>query len=103
MYVIVGFHKILAQHLPEYLENVKTHAANSQAEPGCVSYEVFRDEGDPTVFCLREVFEDEPAFHAHQAAPHYKWWMDLSRGWRDGPPLSRNVMRYVAPESEPQA
>ena len=79
MYVIVGFHKILPERLHEYLENVKLHAQNSGSEPGCIRYEVLQDEDDPNTICLHEVFEDEAAFHAHQATEHYKSWMELSR------------------------
>ncbi len=79
MYVIVGFHKILPERLHEYLENVKLHARNSGSEPGCIRYEALQDEDDPNTICLHEVFEDEAAFHAHQATEHYKSWMELSR------------------------
>ena len=95
MYVIVGRHKILPEHLAEYIENVKLHARNSNAEPGCVRYEVLQDEDDPTLFNLFEVFDDEAAFHAHQAAERYSWWMEISRPWRDGGPLYRHVMHFV--------
>lgn len=102
MYVIVGLHKILPEHLPEYLENVRRHAENSRGEPGCLRYEVLQDQDDPTTICLYEVFQDEAAFHAHQAAPHYKWWMNLSRDWRDGPARSRHVLHFVTPDPDPE-
>lgn len=98
MYVIVSAHRILPEHVSDYLEKVKLHARNSGSEPGCVRYEVLQDEADPCVFCLYEVFADEAAFHAHRAAEHYKWWMDLSRNWRDVSPLYRHVLHYVEPE-----
>ena len=99
MYVVLGLHKILSSCLQDYLENVKLHARSSLLEPGCVRYEVLQDEDDPATICLYEVFEDEAAFQAHRAADHYKWWMELSRGWRDGGVRERHVMRYVTPES----
>ncbi len=99
MYVIVGFHEILPEHLPAYLENVKLHARNSASEPGCIRYEVLQDADDPSIICLYEVFENEAAFEAHQAAEHYKWWMELSRGWRHGGALHRHVMSFVEPVS----
>ena len=97
MYIIVGLHQILPEHLNEYLENVKLHARNSNSEPGCVRYEVLQDEDDPCAIYLYEVFEDEAAFQAHRSAEHYRWWMDLSKDWRDGPARSRHVMHFVAP------
>jgi len=103
MYVIVGMHKILPEFLEVYLENMERHAQNSRSEPGCLRYEVLQDQDDPTLMCLNEVFEDETAFHAHQAADHYKWWMDTSREWRDGGPRLRHVMDFVAWEPGPSA
>jgi quinol monooxygenase YgiN len=101
MYVVLGLHKILPQHLGEYLTNVKLHARNSASEPGCIRYEVLQDEDDPTVICLYEVFRDEDAFEAHRASEHYLWWMDLSRNWRDDGARRRNVMHYLTPDPEP--
>ena len=97
MYVVLGLHKILPEHLDDYLTNVRRHAANSRAEPGCVRYEVLQDAEDATMICLLEVFKDEAAFEAHHAAEHYKWWMDISRDWRDGPVRTRHVMDFVSP------
>ena len=97
MYVVLGLHKILPQHLDEYIANVATHTRNSASEQGCVRYETLRDQDDPTIFCLIEVFADEAAFLAHRDAAHYKWWMDLSRDWRDGPVVDRHVMDFITP------
>ena len=99
MYVINGLHKVLPEHLEEYLANVKLHARNSASEPGCLRYDVLQDIEDPTTICLFEVFADEDAFNAHLATDHYKWWMDASRDWRDHAARRRHVMRYVTPEA----
>ncbi|MPZ48589.1 MAG: hypothetical protein GEU75_04620 [Dehalococcoidia bacterium] len=98
VYVVLGLHKILPNHLDEYLANVALHAANSQSEPGCVRYEALQDADDATIFCLFEVFQDEAAFLAHREAQHYKWWMELSRDWRDGPVVDQHVMDFVTPK-----
>jgi autoinducer 2-degrading protein len=99
VHVVVGFHKIKTERLDTYLENIKLHSRNSAGEPGCVRYEVLQDTEDPTVFCLIEAFQDEPAFLAHRASDHYKWWMELSADWRDQSPLHRNVMDFIAQDS----
>ena len=97
MYVVLGLHKVLPQHLDEYIANVKRHTANSAGEPGCVRYETLQDQDDPSIFCLIEVFKDEAAFLAHRDTEHYKWWMDLSREWRDGPVVDRHVLDFLTP------
>ncbi len=100
MYVVVGLHNVLPEHLAEYLESVREHARRSAAEPGCVRYEVLQDVDEPGTVCLFEVFRDEAAFQAHQAADHYEHWMTLSRDWRDRGARRRHVMRYVTPDPE---
>ena len=49
----------------------------SRAEPGCRAFEVNQDRTDPAHFLLYEVFDDEHAYAAHRAAPHYQLWRDI--------------------------
>ncbi len=89
MFVIIGFHRIKPAHQDDYVRHVAVHAANSRAEAGCVRYEVLRDTADPAVFCLYEAFVDAEAAAVHRASAHHEHWMELSREWRDGPPVAR--------------
>ena len=95
MYVIYSINKIRAEHLEEFVEQVRAHARNSSAEPGCLRYEVLQDVDDPQTVCLHEVFEDESAFAAHQAADYYRAWMDRLRDWRHDEQRVRHVLDYV--------
>jgi autoinducer 2-degrading protein len=97
MYTIIGFHKILPQHLDDYIQNMRICAEKSNQEPGCIRYEVMQDVDDPTVMCLFQVFEDEDAYQAHQVAEHHVVWMQLSGGWRDVSARVRHEMRYITP------
>jgi len=45
-------------------------AGASRAEPGCLSYEVFRQSGAPHVFQTVERWADQAAADAHMATPH---------------------------------
>jgi autoinducer 2-degrading protein len=45
-------------------------------EPGCYRFDVFRAENDPNIICFYEVYQDDAAFAAHQAMPHYQTWRD---------------------------
>ena len=47
-------------------------AEASRAEPGCILYEVGRNEADPDRFVIVERFESHAAFEAHQETEHYK-------------------------------
>ncbi len=79
MYVIFSINKIRAEHLDQFLREVKVHAKNSNPEAGCLRYDVLQDVNDPQTVCLHEVFLDEGAFEQHQAAGYYQDWMERSR------------------------
>ena len=98
MYVVFGTIRVKPEHRDEFTENVRRHARNTSAEPGCVRFEVLQGVDDPNTICLFEVFRDEAAFAAHQAADYYKWWMDISKDWRDPQAAVRHVLDYVYPE-----
>jgi quinol monooxygenase YgiN len=95
MYIVFSTNKIKAEHLDEFLSQVRIHAANSNAEPGCVRYDVMQDTTDPQTVCLNEVFLNEDAFHAHQANDFYKDWMARSKDWRHAEYRVRHVLDYV--------
>src|SRR5690242_10838602 len=58
MYVSVSFHKILPQHIDDYITNMNVCAEASNKEPGCIRYEVMQDVSDPGMMCLFQVFKD---------------------------------------------
>jgi autoinducer 2-degrading protein len=97
MYTSVSFHKILPQHLDDYIANMRICAAKSNQEPGCIRYEVMQDVNDLTMMCLFQVFRDADAYQAHQVAEHHKEWMELSGGWRDQSVRIRHEMGYITP------
>ena len=99
MYVVVGLHTIKPEHVDQYVEHVKTHAENSRQESGCARYEVLRSDDDPCVFALIEVFQDEAAFREHLVSDHYRWWMELSAGWRLSESQVRHVMDFISQSS----
>ena len=100
MYTSVSFHKILPQHVGDYITNMKVCAEASNKEPGCIRYEVMQCQDDPTLMCLLQVFAGADAYQAHQDAPHHQVWVGLSRDWRDGPATNRHEMTHVTPLRE---
>ena len=46
--------------------------AASRAEPGCVSYTIYRAKDDPATFYIHEEWRDQAALDAHNAMPHFK-------------------------------
>lgn len=41
----------------------------TQREPGCIAYDLFRDEADPSCFAMIEAWESADALAAHLAQP----------------------------------
>jgi autoinducer 2-degrading protein len=95
MYAILNIIRVRQEYLDQFLDGVRRHAQNSDAEPGCVRYEVLQDVSDPQVVCLYEVFRDEAAFRAHLEYDYYKDWMARSRDWRHSEQRIRHVLDYV--------
>ncbi len=96
MYVIFSINKIRAEHLDQFLREVKVHAKNSNTEAGCLRYDVLQDVNDPQTVCLHEVFLDEATFAEHQAAGYYKEWMERSKNWRHCEQRIRHVLNYIS-------
>ena len=44
----------------------------SRAEPGCLQYDVHRDDEDPNRFFIYERYVDDAALEAHGASPHFQ-------------------------------
>jgi quinol monooxygenase YgiN len=62
-----------------FLAAIEQNAASSlRDEPGCLRFDVVRDNDDPDHFLLYEIYEDEAAFQAHRAAPHFSRWREAA-------------------------
>jgi quinol monooxygenase YgiN len=44
----------------------------SREEPGNQYYQAYQDPAEPSVFRLFEIYDDEEAYAAHGASPHFK-------------------------------
>ncbi|MEN6479781.1 MAG: putative quinol monooxygenase [Anaerolineales bacterium] len=52
------------------IAKLNADGANSN-EPGCRRFDVLEEEEHPNTFVFYEVYDDDEAFQAHQASPHY--------------------------------
>jgi (4S)-4-hydroxy-5-phosphonooxypentane-2,3-dione isomerase len=69
-----------------FLQAIEADALGSERdEPGCVRFNVLRDQQDANVYYFFEVYRDEAALEAHRAAPHYELWR-AAADTLDGPP-----------------
>ena len=57
-----------------FLELATHDARNSRKEPGCLRFDVLRQNDSPARFAFYEVYKDEDAVKAHQQTEHYARW-----------------------------
>jgi (4S)-4-hydroxy-5-phosphonooxypentane-2,3-dione isomerase len=72
--VLVEVH-VKPAKMDEFLEVIQYDAVHSEGdEPGCIRFDVLRDNDDPMKFFFYEVYRDEAARQAHRQMPHYAKW-----------------------------
>ena len=81
-FVVIVFFEAKAAHVADFKEAITINAkASVDDEPGCRQFDVAQDTDDPASFFLYEVYDDEAAFKAHIATPHFKLFDELSAPW----------------------
>ena len=76
---------IKAEKVEEFVAAAKTIIAASRAEPGCISYTLYQDPYERTVFFFFEEWKDQAAIDAHFAAPHFKAFSEKMKDLAAGP------------------
>ena len=72
MHVVTVEFRIESGQMERFLPLIQDNAKSSLAdEPGCQVFDVCRDPAAPDAVFLYEVYDDEAAFQAHLASPHY--------------------------------
>ena len=95
MYAVLNTIKVRPDHLKDFVENVRNHAKNSVAEPGCLRFDVLQDIADPQTICLYEVFRSALDLETHRQQDYYKRWIEMSRDWRDNGFSIRRVLDHI--------
>ena len=86
MFAIFASIKIKPDQRDKFLTTMKETANRSASdEPGCVRFDVFRDDGDEDRYLLYEVCTSEAAFEEHLATPHAQRAMEGSKEWAEAP------------------
>lgn len=64
----------------EFVEAITINAkASLRDEPGCLAFDVHRDNANPTRFYFYEVYTDEDAYRVgHRGAPHFARWQEAA-------------------------
>ena len=80
MYTVIVNLQVKPDMVDAFLEAMGENSrASRRDEPGCLRFDVHRDNDDPNHFVLYELYADERAFtEAHRGAPHYEKWRAAS-------------------------
>ena len=94
-YVVLNVHIEAAAGCEDDLaRHLAALVAPTLQEPGCVSYELFRDPENPAKFMFQEVFRDQAALDAHLAMPHFQAFVKHRESAQPDPMKSANVTRW---------
>ena len=74
-FVLVVSIKIKPENVERWMRMALENAREARKEPGCRQFEVLVDPKDRTKVLLFEIYDDEKAFEAHQATPHFKKYL----------------------------
>jgi autoinducer 2-degrading protein len=92
MYIVSVDLRVKADKVHEFLRFTLDNAARSREEPGCLRFDVLRQEKEPERFLFHEVYRSPEDLIAHQGTEHYVRWKE------NVPPLlaePRASRRYV--------
>ena len=64
--------RIKPENVEAFMKKLAENASAARKEPGCKQFDVLVDPQDKTKVMLYEIYNDEKAFEAHQATPHFK-------------------------------
>ena len=80
MYTVIVSAQVKPDMVDQFLEVMAENSrASRREEPGCLRFDVHRDNNDPNHFILYELYADERAFaEEHRAAPHFEKWRAAS-------------------------
>ena len=75
-FVLVVNIRIKPENVDRWMKMAVENAREARKEPGCRQFDVLADPKDRTKVMLYEIYDDEKAFEAHQATPHFKKYLD---------------------------
>ncbi|MBC8530500.1 putative quinol monooxygenase [Gehongia tenuis] len=68
-----------------YIAAARELIEKSQAEPGCLTYDLYEDLNDPSTLTMIEFWKDQAAIDAHNASPHFTTIVPKLAEFREGP------------------
>lgn len=68
---------------------LRSMVVKTRAEPGNQRYDLFREQDGSPHLHLYEIYDDQAAFDAHVASPHFREFRTKSADWFAAPPVIR--------------
>ena len=87
--------RIKPENVDRWMKMAIENAVEARKEPGCRQFDVLVDPQDKTKVMLYEIYNDEKAFEAHQATPHFKKYL------AEAVPLLASRERHVWKRASP--
>jgi (4S)-4-hydroxy-5-phosphonooxypentane-2,3-dione isomerase len=105
MYTVIVNLQVKPDMVEAFLEAVGENSrASRRDEPGCLRFDVHRDNDDPNHFVLYELYADERAFtEAHRSAPHYEKWRAAAADLLEPGGQANTFATPAFPEDLPEA
>ena len=75
MFVLSVDLRIKPENVDRWMKMALENAREARKEPGCRQFEVLVDPKDRSKVLLFEIYDDDRAFEAHQATPHFKKYL----------------------------
>ena len=85
MFAIIVSMKVKAKHIEHFIKATLDDAQGSvKNETGCYRFDVLKDDLDPNLVHLYEVYQNREALETHRTMPHYIKWRSTVQDWFDG-------------------
>ncbi len=76
MIAVIGSMKFPPENIAALLPHVQELVRQTNANDGCIAYDVGQDIIEPGVLRFSEIWPDQESFDRHIAAPHIAPWRD---------------------------
>ena len=82
LFVIHAPIPVKADRVSDFIDAICLDAIGSvNEEPGCLRFDVFQNQEDPTEIYLYEVYANKAAFDYHMRTPHFERWFETVKDW----------------------
>ena len=76
MYIVTVQVNVKEDRIDDFLKLTLENAVEARGEPGCLRFDILRNEKEPSKFLLYEVYRTTDDHKAHQQTAHYLQWRE---------------------------